>query len=45
MSILLEDVLYQVPDEKIKTVKITSEDVKKKLREIVSDEDLTKYIL
>jgi ATP-dependent HslUV protease ATP-binding subunit HslU len=45
MSILLEDVLYQVPDEKIKAVKITSEDVKKKLKEIVADEDLTKYIL
>jgi ATP-dependent HslUV protease ATP-binding subunit HslU len=45
MSILLEDILYQVPDEKIKTVKISADDVRKKLKEIVSDEDLTKYIL
>ncbi len=45
MSILLEDVLYQIPDESIKTVKITAADVQKKLREIVQDEDLTKYIL
>jgi len=45
MSILLEDVLYQIPDENIKTVKITAADVQKKLREIVQDEDLTKYIL
>jgi len=45
MSILLEDVLYQLPDDTIKTIKITTEDVKTKLREIVADEDLTKYIL
>ena len=45
MSTLLEDVLFQLPDETIKTVKITAEDVRKRLKDIVEDEDLTKYIL
>lgn len=45
LSTLLEDVLYQLPDEKIKTVKVTSADVRNRLKEIVEDEDLTKYIL
>jgi len=45
MSALLEDVLYQLPDESMEVVKITAEDVRKRLRNIVEDEDLAKYIL
>jgi ATP-dependent HslUV protease ATP-binding subunit HslU len=45
MSTLLEDVLFQLPDESMQTVKITAADVKDRLKDIVEDEDLTKYIL
>lgn len=45
LSTLLEDVLYQLPDKNMKEVKITAEDVKKRLKDIVEDEDLRKYIL
>jgi ATP-dependent HslUV protease ATP-binding subunit HslU len=45
MNALLEDVLFQVPDKKMKNVKITREIVRKTLREIVEDEDLSRYIL
>ncbi len=45
MSTLLEDVLFQLPDKSINTVKITVEDVREQLDEIIEDEDLTKYIL
>ncbi len=45
MSTLLEDVLYKLPDPEIKTIKISAEHVKKQLKEIIEDEDLTKYIL
>ena len=45
MSTLLEDVLYQLPDPTIRTVKISADEVKKRLKDIVEDEDLTKYIL
>lgn len=45
LSTLLEDVLYRLPDNQMKTVKITADEVKKRLKEIVEDEDLSKYIL
>lgn len=45
MSTLLEDVLYKLPDEELNLIKITAEDVKEKLQDIVEDEDLAKYIL
>ncbi|MBN1894201.1 ATP-dependent protease ATPase subunit HslU, partial [bacterium] len=45
MSALLEDVLYELPDPAVRLVKITAADVRKKLKEIIEDEDLTKYIL
>jgi len=45
LSTLLEDVLYEIPDINIKEVKITAEEVKKRLKDIVEDEDLAKYIL
>ncbi|MBN1780263.1 ATP-dependent protease ATPase subunit HslU [bacterium] len=45
MSTLLEDWLFQVPDAKIRSIKITGKEVKERLNEIVEDEDLSKYIL
>ncbi len=45
MSTLLEDVLFRLPDPTIKTVKVKAEDVRERLKDIVEDEDLRKYIL
>jgi ATP-dependent HslUV protease ATP-binding subunit HslU len=45
MSLLLEDVLFNLPDRKIKSVKITPKEVQKRLKHIVDDEDLSKFIL
>jgi len=45
LSILLEDYLYELPDSKIENIKITKELVTQKLAKIITDEDLTKYIL
>ncbi len=45
MTTLLEDVLYNVPDEKIKKVSVTGDVVRKTLEKIVKDEDLSRYIL
>lgn len=45
MSTLLEDVLFDVPNEKLQQVKVTAEQVREKLKDIVEDEDLSKYIL
>ncbi len=45
LSILLEDYLYELPDSKMSKIKISKELVTKKLDKIITDEDLTKYIL
>ncbi|MEJ2627239.1 MAG: ATP-dependent protease ATPase subunit HslU [bacterium] len=45
MSTLLEEALYRLPDKKIQEVKMTKKDVEEKLKDIIEDEDLTKYIL
>ncbi|MBD3234300.1 MAG: ATP-dependent protease ATPase subunit HslU [candidate division Zixibacteria bacterium] len=45
MTTLLEDTMYDVPDEAISKVKVTKEMVDQKLSEIIEDEDLSKYIL
>jgi ATP-dependent HslUV protease ATP-binding subunit HslU len=45
MSTLLEDWLFNVPDPELKSIKITADNVREKLQEIVEDEDLSKYIL
>jgi glycogen synthase len=37
--------MYNIPDEKMKSVKLAAEDVKKCLSDIVEDVDLSKYIL
>lgn len=45
MTTLLEDVLFKVPDDDIKEVKITADVVKEILDKIVKDQDLSRYIL
>jgi ATP-dependent HslUV protease ATP-binding subunit HslU len=45
MNALLENYLFDMPDKKFKTVKVTQTMVKKKLARIIEDEDLSKYIL
>jgi ATP-dependent HslUV protease ATP-binding subunit HslU len=45
MTTLLEQILFKVPDTKIKQIKITEQTVKKTLRGIVENEDLSRYIL
>ncbi len=45
MTTLLEDILFETPDEKIEKIEITAEFVRKRLEEIVKDEDLSRYIL
>ncbi len=45
MTTLLEDVLYDLPDETTKTVEITGERVRERLKAVVEDEDLRRYIL
>ena len=45
MNTLLEDILYAVPETKRKAIRITHQMVKKTLDKIVSDENLSRYIL
>lgn len=46
MSTLLEDILFETPHKKgVKKIRITKEMVQKELKEIISDEDLSRYIL
>ena len=45
MNALLEDYLFEMPDLPDKKIYIEEENVKKELEEIVSDENLSRYIL
>jgi ATP-dependent HslUV protease ATP-binding subunit HslU len=45
LSTLLEDVLFEVPNPRRKSVRITREDVRRRLAPVLKDPDLTKYIL
>lgn len=45
MTALLEDILFDVPDVKTQKIEITGELVSDRLKEIVEDEDLSRYIL
>jgi len=45
MNALLDDFLFELPDSKRKKISITKTFVKRKLDKIISDEDLSKYIL
>jgi ATP-dependent protease HslVU (ClpYQ) ATPase subunit len=41
----LENILFDVPDEKMDEVKISDKDVRDALKDIIEDEDLSRYIL
>jgi len=45
MNALLEEKLFEIPENKVKTIKITKQFVSKRLGKIIQDEDLSKYIL
>jgi ATP-dependent HslUV protease ATP-binding subunit HslU len=45
MTTLLEDVLFELPDRGTETIIVDGEKVKERLKAIVEDEDLRKYIL
>lgn len=45
LTTLLEDILFEVPDTKIKKITITDKKVRDTLKDIVEDEDLSRYIL
>jgi ATP-dependent HslUV protease ATP-binding subunit HslU len=45
MTTLLEDIMFKVPDSRARKTKITKQIVQKTLRDIVEDEDLSRYIL
>lgn len=45
MSLLLEDVLFETPEKKTRSIRVTPREVQKRLRHIVENQDLTKYIL
>ncbi len=45
LTTLLEDILFDVPDSKIKKITITDKKVRETLKDIVEDEDLSRYIL
>jgi ATP-dependent HslUV protease ATP-binding subunit HslU len=45
MTVLLDDILYAVPNDQIKEVVITPERVETRLRSIVADDKLSRYVL
>jgi ATP-dependent HslUV protease ATP-binding subunit HslU len=45
MTTLLEDVLFDLPDRGTETIAVSGAVVRDRLRAIVEDEDLRKYIL
>lgn len=45
LEILLEDVSFELPDEKIDKITIDREKVKEKFREKIREVDVEKYIL
>jgi len=45
MTTLLEDIMFSIPESKTKKIEITKKLVKNRLKDIVEDEDLSRYIL
>jgi ATP-dependent HslUV protease ATP-binding subunit HslU len=45
LSTLLEEILYEIPDNSIKKYTIDAKEVAKRLDSVVKDEDLSRYIL
>lgn len=45
MNLLLEDLQFDLPNSELKSMRVTAEFVYDKLRDVVEDKDLTRYIL
>jgi ATP-dependent HslUV protease ATP-binding subunit HslU len=45
LTILLEDILFQLPDISLKAIRIDKKAVQDKLKEVIADEDLSRYVL
>ncbi len=45
MTTLLEDILFELPDEKMQKISISGDDVREKLEKIVQDDDMARYVL
>jgi ATP-dependent HslUV protease ATP-binding subunit HslU len=45
MTTLLDDILFSLPDQKMERVVIDAQAVRDRLKDIVDDEDLRRYIL
>jgi len=45
LNIVLDDLLFEMPNAKLKDVTITKEHIKEKVHTLIQDEDLSKYIL
>lgn len=45
LTILLEDYLFQLPDLELKAIRIDKRMVQERLREVIADEDLSRYVL
>jgi len=45
MSTLLEEILFEVPENKVSKLEIDSDKVKNTLKTVIEDEDLSRYIL
>jgi ATP-dependent HslUV protease ATP-binding subunit HslU len=45
MTTLLEEIMFKIPDLRTKKLKVTKQLVEKTLKDIVEDEDLSRYIL
>lgn len=45
MTTLLEDILFELPDPKARSVRIRAADVERKLKDIIASKDLSRYIL
>ena len=45
LNIVLDDLLYEMPNPKLKSVTISKENIVEKVSQLIEDEDLSKYIL
>ena len=45
LTILLEDILFQLPDSTLASIRIDKKKVQEKLKEVIADEDLSRYVL
>lgn len=45
MTLLLEEYLFKLPDETVKKIRVDKKMVHDKLKEIIADEDLSRYVL